>query len=142
MSTYYFGLRAQKETYEDVGNTYALPMKYVYGFDWFKGDSTKIIMVGRLNKNQRDLSLVLAVRDTSKENERRKKLKEKGKKLTKKNSKRIWDLKELDYGRISNYVKSASDGSKILYSNIANMRDSWGIKNQDSPSKNLCYVSI
>jgi len=55
MSTYYFGMRAQKETYEDVGNTYALPMKYVYGFDWFKGDSTKIIMVGRLNKNQRDL---------------------------------------------------------------------------------------
>ena len=116
MSTYYFGMRAQKETYEDVGNTYALPMKYVYGFDWFKGDSTKIIMVGRLNKNQRDLSLVLAVRDTSKENERRKKLKEKGKKLTKKNSKPIWDLKELDYGRISNYVKSAPDGSKILYS--------------------------
>ena len=67
MSTYYFGMRAQKETYEDVGNTYALPMKYVYGFDWFKDDSTKIIMVGRLNKNQRDLSLVLAVRDTSKE---------------------------------------------------------------------------
>ena len=65
MSTYYFGMRAQKETYEDVGNTYALPMKYVYGFDWFKDDSTKIIMVGRLNKNQRDLSLVLAVRDTS-----------------------------------------------------------------------------
>ena len=55
-------------------------------------------MVGRLNKRQRDLSLVLAVRDTSKENERRKKLKEKGKKLTKKNSKPIWDLKELDYG--------------------------------------------
>ena len=59
MSTYYYGLRSQKEIYEDIGKTYALPMKYVYGFDWFEGDSTKIVMVGRLNKNQGDLSLDL-----------------------------------------------------------------------------------
>ena len=82
MSTYYYGIRSQKETYEDIGKTYSLPMKYVYGFDWFRGDSTKIVMVGRLNKNQRDLSLVIASRDTSKENARMKKLQENGEKLT------------------------------------------------------------
>ena len=116
MSTYYYGLRSQKETYEDVGKTYALPMKDVYGFDWFKGDSTKIVMVGRLNKKQRDLSLVLAIRDTSKERTRRKNLLEKGKKLTKENTRALWKLKEIDYGRISNFVKSSPDGSSILYS--------------------------
>ena len=97
MSTYYYGLRSQKETYEDVGKTYALPMKDVYGFDWFKGDSTKIVMVGRLNKNQRDLSLVLAIRDTSKERARRKNLLEKGEKRTKKNTRPLWKLEEIDY---------------------------------------------
>ena len=116
MSTYYYGLRSQKETYEDVGKTYALPMKDVYGFDWFKGDSTKIVMVGRLNKKQRDLSLVLAIRDTSKERARRKNLLEKGEKITKKNTRPLWKLKEVDYGRISNFVKVSPDGSNILYS--------------------------
>lgn len=116
MSTYYYGLRSQKETYGDVGKTYALPMKDVYGFDWFKGDSTKILMVGKLNKNQRDLSLVLAIRDTSKERARRKNLLEKGEKITKKNTRPLWKLKEIDYGRISNFVKVSPDGSKILYS--------------------------
>ena len=135
MSTYYYGLRSQKEIYEDIGKTYALPMKYVYGFDWFEGDSTKIVMVGRLNKNQGDLSLVIASRDTSEENNRRKKLHEKGEKLTKKNTKPIWSMKEIDYGRISNYVKSSPDGSKILYSK-------YGYGNNQSLTWDVYYHDI
>jgi hypothetical protein len=49
MNTYFYGLRSQKETYNDIGEVYSLPMRYVYGFDWFDGDTTKVIMVGRKN---------------------------------------------------------------------------------------------
>ena len=91
-------------------------MRYVYGFDWFKGDTTKIIMVGRKNDKQRDLSLILAVRDTSKEKEIYKKRQKKKKNNKPKNVKPIWKLKELDYGKISDYVKVSPDGKKIVYS--------------------------
>ena len=116
MNTYFFGLRSQKETYADIGKTYSLPLRVVYGFDWFEGDTTKIVMVGRKNDKQRDLSLILAVRDTSKEKEIYKKRQKKKKNNRPKKVKPIWKLEELDYGGISGYVKVSPDGKKIVYS--------------------------
>ena len=113
MNTYFFGLRSQKETYADIGKTYSLPMRYVYGFDLFKDDTTKIVMVGRRNDKQQDLSLILAVRDTSKEKEIYKKRLKNNKP---KKVKPIWNLEELDYGSISRFVKVSPDGKKIVYS--------------------------
>ncbi|GIT32118.1 MAG: hypothetical protein Ct9H300mP2_1970 [Candidatus Neomarinimicrobiota bacterium] len=40
--------------------------EYVNGFDRFS-DTLKVAMVGRKDKNQNDISLVLAIRDTVKE---------------------------------------------------------------------------
>ena len=116
MNTYFFGLRSQKETYADIGKTYSLPMRYVYGFDWFKNDTTKIVMVGRRNDKQQDLSLMLAVRDTIKEKAVYKKMQEKKKNNKPKKVKPIWKLEELDYGNISRFVKASPDGNKIIYS--------------------------
>ena len=139
MNTYFFGLRSQKETYNDIGKVHALPMRYVYGFDRFNGDTTKLVMVGRKNDKQRDLSLILAIRDTSKEKEIYKKRieKKKNKKPTK--IKPIWKLEELDYGRISDYVKVSPDGKKIAYSKYGygkNQSLTWDIHLIDVESRN------
>ncbi len=69
MNTYFFGVRSQKETYKDIGRVYQLPMRYVSGFDRFS-DTLKMAMVGRKDKNQNDISLVLAIRDIVKENKK------------------------------------------------------------------------
>jgi len=138
MNTYFYGLRSQKETYSDIGNTYALPMRYVYGFDWFKKDSTKIVMVGRKNDKQKDLSLVLAIRDTSKEKEILYKRLKKKKNKQQKKVKPIWKLKELDYGRIGRYVKVSPDGNKIVYSKYGygeNQSLTWDVHLIDIDSK-------
>ena len=115
MNTYFFGMRSQKESYTDLGQVYSLPIRYVNGFDRINGDTTKIVLVGRKNDKQRDLSLFLATRDTSKESE----LQKKGLKKKKNNNfqkiKPIWEFKELDYGRISDYVKVSPDGKYIAY---------------------------
>jgi len=140
MNTYFFGLRSQKETYADIGKTYSLPMRYVYGFDWFKNDTTKIVMVGRRNDKQQDLSLMLAVRDTIKEKAVYKKMQEKKKNNKPKKVKPIWKLEELDYGNISRFVKASPDGNKIIYSKFGyskNQSLTWDIHliELDSKSK-------
>lgn len=65
MNTYYFGVRAQKETYEEVGNLISLPVKSTFTFK-ISNDSLKIAMLGKLNNDQLDESLILAIEDTSK----------------------------------------------------------------------------
>ena len=144
MNTYFFGLRSQKETYSDIGNVYALPMRYVYGFDWVKRDSTKIVMVGRKNNKQRDVSLILAVRDTSKENEILKKRLKKKEGTQQKKIKPIWKLKELDYGRIGNDVKVSPDGGKIVYSKYGYAKNQslvWDVHIVDIDSKDKLRIT-
>ena len=99
MNTFFFGHRSQKEKLEDIGRVHKLPMKRVSAFDYFT-DTTRVAMIGRLSKGQRDLSLVVATRDTAKEKKlwekRVKKAEEKNEKPKKVRPK--WKLKELDYG--------------------------------------------
>ena len=95
-------------------------------------------MVGRKNDKQKDLSLVLAIRDTSKEKEILYKRLKKKKNKQQKKVKPIWKLKELDYGRIGRYVKVSPDGNKIVYSKYGygeNQSLTWDVHLIDIDSK-------
>lgn len=119
MNTFYYGQRAQKERIEDIGEVHKLPLKRVLNFDYFP-DSLRIAMIGFLSKGQRDLSLVIATRDTAKERkewERRRKKAGKKEESPKK-VKPIWQLKELDYGifgEITMNLDVSPDGQSIVY---------------------------
>ena len=115
MNTYFFGVRSQKETYKDIGRVYQLPMRYVSGFDRFS-DTLKVAMVGRKDKNQNDISLVLAIRDTVKENKKFRRALKRRKDDKPIRIKPIWKLKELDHGKIGSDIKVSPDQSRIAYS--------------------------
>ena len=67
MNTYYYGYRSQKETYKEIGDVFTLPIKNrLVGVDFYS-DSTKIAMIGNDDKDQFDLSLIIAERDSAKE---------------------------------------------------------------------------
>jgi hypothetical protein len=66
MNTYYYGVRAQKEPIEEVGEVVSLPIKRMYSF-MFSPDSSKIALMGLDDKDQRDISLFIAERDTAAE---------------------------------------------------------------------------
>ena len=70
MNTYYYGYRAQKEAIEEIGKVVTLPIKKIAGFSFFQ-DSTQIAISGLDDKNQRDMSLFVLQRDTTKEREKR-----------------------------------------------------------------------
>ena len=69
MNTYYYGYRAQKESYNEIGETISLPIKRLQSFKFYS-DSTLIAMFGIDDKDQGDVSLMIAKRDTAKETER------------------------------------------------------------------------
>ena len=130
MNTYYYSYRSQKETYEEMGKVLTLPIKRMQSFRFYS-DSTRIALLGLFNKNNRDVSLILAERDTTKENKKRKawdketaKIKTK-KKKTKKDSLRLnkrykekvlWKKNEADFGRFHESMSWSPDGNKIAYS--------------------------
>ena len=97
MNTFFFGQRAQKERVEDVGKVHKLPLKRMAAFDYFN-DSLRVAMVGQLSKGQGDLSLVVATRDTAKENKEWKKRVEKAEKKGEKPKKvkPKWKIKEYE----------------------------------------------
>jgi len=119
MNTFFYGQRAQKERVEEIGRVNKLPLKKVATFDYFP-DSMRIAMVGRMSKGQGDLSLVVATRDTAKENKIWKKRVEKAeKKGTKpKKVKPKWKLKEYDSGIFGELIQNldvSPDGKYIVY---------------------------
>tara|TARA_B100001250_G_scaffold414370_1_gene452287 strand:- start:6049 stop:8958 length:2910 start_codon:yes stop_codon:yes gene_type:complete len=119
MNTFFFGQRAQKERVEDVGIVHKLPLKRMAAFDYFH-DSLRVAMIGQLSRGQGDLSLVVATRDTAKENkewkQRIKKAEKKGGKP--KRVKPKWKIKEYDHGIFGELIQNldvAPDGESILY---------------------------
>ena len=130
MNTYYYSYRSQKETYEEIGTVLTLPIKRMQSFKFYS-DSSKIALLGLFNKNNRDVSLILAERDTAKENKQRKEWDtetakiNKKKKKTKKDSLRLkknykgtvlWKKNEADFGRFHESMSWSPDGNKIAYS--------------------------
>ena len=71
MNTYYFSQRSQKETLNEAGSVSKLPIKRIVAFDYFS-DTMNMALIGQLSKGQNDLSLIIATRDTAKENKIRK----------------------------------------------------------------------
>ncbi len=130
MNTYYYGYRAQKETYKEIGDVFTLPIKKMQSFTFYP-DSSQIALLGLLDKDQQDVSLIIAKRDTTKEREdfenwkdQMDKLKEKEKK-TKKDSlalekpykeKVIWKKDEVDFGRFHKNMSWSNDRKKLAYS--------------------------
>ena len=119
MNTFFYGQRSQKERLVDVGRVHKLPIRRVATFDYLP-DSSGIVMMGFISKGQRDLSLVVAKRDTAKENKLWKKRLKKSEKDGKK-PKRVpakWKLTELDYGVFGELVMNldvSPDGKSIVY---------------------------
>jgi hypothetical protein len=140
MNTYYYGYRSQKEAIEEVGKVVTLPIKKIAGFSFFQ-DSTQIAISGLDDESQRDMSLFVLQRDTTKEREKRKERQEilekkkdkeedkepgffaklfgQDKKDEKKKKKPkpivIWDKEEVDFGSFHKYMNWSQDGRKLVY---------------------------
>ena len=122
MNTYYFGNRSQKEAISDIGIEKVIPGKTVQFFDYFS-DTLQMAIIGKISKGQRDNSIILATRDTTKENKiftkRQKKLnKNKNQKEKAKRPKPRWKLKELDSGRFGELIQNldiSPDNETIIY---------------------------
>jgi len=130
MNTYYYGYRSQKEALEEVGKVVTLPIKKLRGFR-FAPDSSKIALIGQEDKDQLDLSFLIAVRDTSKEKKRQKKLEQKKQHksflttflkikqdTTKKSTKAlkpIWKKDLIDFGQFHPSISWAPNGNRLVY---------------------------
>lgn len=116
MNTYYYGYKAQKESFEDVGRIVSLPVKEATRFA-VSPDSMKIAIVGRDDKDQWDQSLFIAIRDTTKQKKYKFlqwfKKKEEDKK--KKKPKVKYDVKEIDHGQIGFSPRWSPDGTQLIY---------------------------
>lgn len=143
MNTYYFGVRAQKETYEEVGNLISLPVKSTFTFK-ISNDSLKIAMLGKLNNDQLDESLILAIEDTSKP---KKNLfsflnkKETDSVKTKKDKK--YKIDEIDFGNLHS-MNWSNDGKLLAYSkyHYANKQEMvWDLILYDTEKKKSEWIT-
>ncbi|MEE8437708.1 MAG: hypothetical protein V3S22_05155, partial [Candidatus Neomarinimicrobiota bacterium] len=128
MNTYYYGIRAQKEALEEVGEPATLPLKKMQGF-LFSHDSLKIALIGSDDKNQQDASLFIAVRNIKKEKELKQKWENRKKQKPSLFSKFfgsepdstgiftkiIWDKTEIDYGRFHPALSWSPAGKQLVY---------------------------
>jgi len=119
MNTYYYGYRAQKEPIEEIGIATTIPVKIQYGFA-LASDSLQMIIAGRNDKNQRDISLYLAKRDTTYNEDKYNGIftilfgnneSEEEKKHPIK-----WNLKEIDYGNFHRKMDWSPNNEQIVYS--------------------------
>ena len=129
MNTYYYGYRSQKEAYKEIGEVISFPLKKMQAAMFYE-DSSQIAILGRLDKDRGDVSLIIASRDTTKERKRFEKWKKSIDKLKEKNKKTqkdslalkkkykekiIWDKNEVDYGQFHGRMSWSPDGSKLAY---------------------------
>ncbi|MBH31184.1 MAG: hypothetical protein CMG71_04235 [Candidatus Marinimicrobia bacterium] len=113
MNTYYYGVRAQKEPIEKIGEVVTLPIERMFSFR-FSSDSSKIALIGLDDKDQRDMSLFIAQRDTIAEREVLKEAEEDSSDHEVK-PKVIWTKEEIDFGRFHQILSWSPDGKKIAY---------------------------
>ena len=113
MNTYYYGFRAQKETYEDAGEVSKLPISklsnLVGGFK-FTDDSLHVAMVGKDDKNQGYSSLIIGVLDsTSSDNKDDEELDDK------KKEKKKYVKTEVDFGKFHPSVSWSENNRYLAY---------------------------
>ena len=158
MNTYYYGYRSQKESYNEIGTVFTLPIKATKGFNFFQ-DSSQIAIIGLDDKKQGDISLFIAERDTTKEKKRYDKWvesKEKIEKKTKKTKKDslslkksyspkvIWKKEEIDFGDFHPSLSWSSNGSRLAYSKYhhgENQSLIYDIKVYDKKSKKSKWIT-
>ena len=103
INTYYYGVRSQKETYEDIGEVHSLPIlelsSLVSSFR-FSSDSINIALLGKENKNNNYQSLFIATIDKS--------LEQKNKVKYKKD--------EIDFGRFHQSMSWSNNNQYLAYS--------------------------
>ena len=136
MNTYYYGVRAQKEPMEDVGQVVSLPIKRMISF-MFDPDSSKIALIGKDDNDQLDMSFFIANRDSLAELEKKEALEADSTKSNS-NQKIIWEKEEVDFGRFHRSFSWSPDGKKIAYSKYhfgTNQSSVWDIRIYDLESK-------
>ncbi len=103
INTYYYGIRSQKETYEDIGELHSLPIlelgSLVSSFR-FSSDSINVALLGKENKNNKYQSLFIATIDTS--------LEQKNKVKYKKD--------EIDFGKFHESMSWSNNKQYLAYS--------------------------
>ena len=149
MNTYYYGYRAQKETYQDLGEVATLPIKKMSAFS-ISPDSLHIALTGKDDKDQWDQSLFIAVQDTTKPKEEKLKKFIKGifekKKETdkKKKPKPKYKKEEIDYGRFHQSLDWASDNNRLAYAKFRYGKHGsflWDIRIYDQEKKKVEWIT-
>lgn len=111
INTYYYGTRAQKETYEDAGDVFTLPISKLgsltSGFK-FSSDSMHIAMVGTDDEEKNYLSMIIASVDTTISNDENEN-KEEANKIK-------FNKKEIDYGRFHKFISWSKNNEYLVYS--------------------------
>ncbi len=148
MNTYYYGYRSQKEPIEEIGRVTTLPVKKQFGFA-ISPDSLQMIIAGRNDKDQRDMSLYLAIRDTSSEEGKNAGIftklfgnEESEKDKTKQSIK--WKLKEIDYGKYHRKIDWSPNNTQIVYSKFhfgENQSMVWDLCTYDIASKKHKWIT-
>jgi len=149
MNTYYYGYRAQKETYKDLGEVATLPIKKMSTFS-ISPDSLHIALTGKDDKDQWDQSLFIAVRDTSKPKEKKVKkffkeiFKKKKDKDKNKPPKPKYNKEEIDFGRFHQTLVWSSDNNRLAYAKFRYGKHGsflWDIRIYDQEKKKAYWVT-
>ncbi|MEE8340708.1 MAG: hypothetical protein V3R52_01275, partial [Candidatus Neomarinimicrobiota bacterium] len=138
MNTYYYGYRAQKEPFEEIGITTSLPLKEQFGFA-IASDSLSIIIAGKNDQDQRDMSLYLAVRDTTTEKDKSDgiftNIFKKNESENEEKSQAVkWILNEIDYGNYHRKITWSPDNNQAVYSKYhygKNQSMVWDLRSYD-----------
>jgi len=131
VSTYYYGYRSQKETYEDAGVVSKLPISKLgsltSGFK-FSSDSMHIAMIGKDEDDNNYLSLMIASIDTTSNND-----KDKNKKKEKKKIK--FNKNEIDFGHFHQSINWSKNNEYLAYSK-------YHYANNNSRVYDLCLYDV
>ena len=114
INTYYYGIRSQKEAYEDAGDVYSLPISKLgsltSGFK-FSSDSMHIAIIGTDDEDNNYLSMIIASVDTTTSTND-----SEDKDEMKKSNKIKFNKKEVDDGRFHKFISWSNNDKYLAYS--------------------------
>ena len=115
MNTYYYGFRAQKERYEDLGQVDALPVDQAAAF-LFAPDSSRFAAVGRMDGDQWDQSLIISTRQEEEDQQSFSLFSFKSKTENEDKPKPpVFEAEEVDFGRFHSELSWSPDGKQLVY---------------------------
>ncbi len=121
MNTSFYGYRAQKENFKDIGSVASLPISHTSGFR-FAPDSLKLAMVGQDDNDQFDQSLFIAELEPVSDDNSSGLLEKLGLRNNSDNgenedkpTKLRFEKEEQDYGSFHSALNWSPDGSQLVY---------------------------